>query len=428
VIHSPNIASPLGGRSLGALLFAVFVVAVGYGAMLPLLPLMVERLLVSPDPASVARHTTLLTAVFAIAPLAAAFPWGRLSDRRGRRPILVLGLAGFAVTLAASAFAPNLALLYLTRLLNGGFASAVFPTALALVADKEGDEAQRARTFGYVSVASSLGLLAGPMLGGFASDWGANAFGGSVASLAESLPSLLVATAATAAVIAVLGVVHGDRPPPPRQKAGLKSMAPPTKPGEIRLLVLAAVAAGGLGAFEVGITLRSRVLTMTPAALGLMFAACMVVMLIVQGVVFSSLVKPATTRWLIAPSFALMGLGLALIPMVQGSDGLLAATGMVAASGGLLSPMLTYWISRVAGRGQGAELGLQSAIVSLGQALGSLGGGIWPGLFGIPGVAFLLPAMATAIAAAIAVRLPALLAPRAEVPLGRSTEAGLARQ
>ena len=127
-------AAPRGWRALAAILFAVFVVALGYGAILPVLPLMVERLLGSSEPAMIARHTALLTGAFAIAPLAAAFPWGRLSDRYGRRPILVANLVGFAVTLAASVLPLGLPFLYIARLLNGGFASGVLPSALAFVA------------------------------------------------------------------------------------------------------------------------------------------------------------------------------------------------------------------------------------------------------------------------------------------------------
>jgi MFS family permease len=407
VSRSTHTVSTSGRRALAALLFAVFVVALGYGAVLPVLPLMIERLLGSSEPAMIARHTALLTGAFAIAPLAAALPWGRLSDRYGRRPILVVGLVGFAVTLAASVLPLGLPFLYVARLLNGGFASAVLPSALAFVADTESNERQRARTFGSVSVAASLGLLAGPMLGGFASAWGATALDGAIASYSEALPFLLVTALAIAAAVAAKSLA--GRPPPKRQDGGLKSSAS-AKPGEILLLVLGAVAAGGLGAFEVGLTLRSRELAMTPAALGLMFAACMVVMLTVQGIAFSPLVRPLTTRWFIAPSFAVMAVGLVLIPLASGSDGILVATGLVAASGGLLTPMIAYWVSRISGRSQGAELGLQSAVVSLGQTLGSVGAGLLFASYSIPGIAFLLPAAAVAIAAAVGLRLPRQLA------------------
>jgi len=245
------------------------------------------------------------------------------------------------------------------------------------------------------------------MLGGFASSWGGAAFGG--ASYDTAAPFALVAATAVAAAFAVWRATPRD-PPPPRKEAGLRSLVSSARPGEIRLLLLAAVAAGGLGAFEVGLTLRGRELAMMPETLGLMFATCMVVMLIVQAIAFSPLVKPATTRWLVAPMFAVMGVGLALVAVAAGSDSLLVATGLVAAAGGLLTPVLAYWVSWISGRGQGAELGLQTAAVALGQALGAVGAGLLFEFSSIAGTAFLLPA-AMAIAAGMALTLPARPAP-----------------
>lgn len=70
----------------------------------------------------------------------------------------------------------NFPSLYLGRLLTGGFASAIVPSVLALVTDLERCHRRRARGFGWVSAASSIGLLAGPILGGVAADWSASIF------------------------------------------------------------------------------------------------------------------------------------------------------------------------------------------------------------------------------------------------------------
>ncbi|RUW70745.1 MFS transporter [Mesorhizobium sp. M4B.F.Ca.ET.049.02.1.2] len=389
-------------RALATLVFSAFVIALGYGTILPVLPLMVQRLLAAPNPANIARHTGFLTAAFAVAPLATAFPWGRLSDRYGRRPILVLGLAGFAITFAATTIPLSLTFLYVMRLLNGGFAAAVLPSAFTFIADTEADEQRRARAFGRISVASSLGLLAGPMVGGLAWQWlGTMPF--DEMSNGAFLLSFLVAGGAAVAAATVARAIEGG--PPPRQKRDhVESMAV-AKSGEFLLLGLAAVLAGGLGLFEVGLTLRSRSLSITPTALGSMLAMCMAVMLIAQGIVFSRLVKPETTRWLVAPAFAVMAVGLALTLVAGGSDGLLIPTSMVAASGGLLAPTLTYWISWITKRGHAAELGLQSTVTSVGQALGSAGAGLLYESFDVS-VAFLAPAAVLAIAAIASLQLP----------------------
>ncbi|MDX8477939.1 MFS transporter [Mesorhizobium sp. VK24D] len=389
-------------RALAALVFSAFVIALGYGTILPVLPQMVQRLLSAPNAVDIARHTGFLTAAFAVAPLATAFPWGRLSDRYGRRPILILGLAGFAVTFAATTIPLSLTFLYVMRLLNGGFSAAVLPSAFAFVADTEADEQRRARAFGRISVASSLGLLAGPMIGGLA--WqrlGTMPF--DEMSNGAFLLSFLVAGGAVVAAATVARAI--ERGPPPRQKRDDLESTAAAKSGELRLLVLAGVLAGGLGLFEVGLTLRSRSLSITPTELGSMFAMCMAVMLIAQGIVFSRLVKPETTRWLIAPAFAVMAVGLAMVLLAGGSDGLLIPTSMVAASGGLLAPTLTYWISWIAKRGHAAELGLQSTVTSMGQALGSAGAGLLYESFDVS-VAFLAPAAVLAIAAVASLQLP----------------------
>jgi MFS family permease len=394
------------GRALAALLLAVFVVALGTGFILPILPSMIERLAGTSETALIARHTAFLTSAFSIAPIAVALPWGWLSDRAGRRPTLLVGLAGLAVSVAASALAWSLQPLYVARLLGGAFAAAVLPAALAFVADTASDEHLRARAFGWISIATSLGLLAGPMLGGIASAAGGSALPGATASDGDAFPFVVVTGLAIAAVAATWGMIRDN--PATKKRANQTSTAGASiVPGEIRLLILAAVASGGLGAFEVGLTLRSRELAMTPAVLGFILAGCMLVMIIVQVVAFSPWIKPTTTRWFIAPAFVVMAVGLALIPAAGGAEGLLAATGMVAASGGLLTPLLAYWLSRISGRGQGTELGLQTAAVSLGLSVGALAPGALAGFAVLPQAWVVLSVVALAAAAVASLRLPA---------------------
>ncbi|TIR19929.1 MAG: MFS transporter [Mesorhizobium sp.] len=371
--------------------------------MLPVLPMIVQRLLASPNPVDIARHTGLLTAAFAVAPLATAFPWGRMSDRHGRRPILILGLAGFAVTFAATTIPLNLTFLYVMRLLNGCFAAAVLPSAYAFIADIQPDESRRARAFGQISVASSLGLLAGPMIGGLSWQWLGTIIPFGAMPDGALLLSLLVAGGAAVAAAVVARAIEGG-PPPQRKRTDIESEGV-ARSVEFRLLGLAAALAGGLGLFEVYLTLRSRALSVTPTALGSMFAMCMAVMLVAQGIVFSRSVKPETTRWLVAPAFGVMAIGLALVLVAGRSDGLLIPTGTVAASGGLLAPTLTYWISWITRRGHAAELGLQSTVTSAGQALGSAGAGLLFESFDVS-IASLVPAAVLAIAAIASLQLP----------------------
>ncbi|MBB6182526.1 MFS transporter [Pseudorhizobium flavum] len=387
------------------LLFAVFAGTAGYGVALPVLPRVVENL--SPA-ASVGWHTGILTAVYAGAPLLVAPLWGMLSDRHGRRPILLIGLGGFGVTLTLSALAPSLAWLYGVRLLNGVFAAAVLPAAQALIADLAVSDGWRARRFAWVGMASIGGLFVGPMLGGIILEAGA---AGPVYLTAEQLlglPFLLMAGVAFAGAGAVLtlddnsgSLAERNRP---RQNAVNRTTSK-------QLFLLAGVVATGIAAFEVGLALRGQALGMTPVQIGLMFGECSLVMFAVQAVIFSPVIAPSRTSKLISPSLVIMAGSLLLVPFAESFVAQLLIIGAVAASAGVLTPVLTYWISLGAGAAQGAELGRQAAAMSFGQALGSAGGGALFGLEGGAVLGFWLPAGLVLIASAGTVRLSRLLAP-----------------
>ncbi len=122
--------------SLFALMLAVFTVSLGYGIVVPLLPYLIDRVLGPGASAQqVARNTGVLSALYALALFLFAPTWGRLSDRRGRRGVLVVGLAGFGVTMLFFSFLESRAVLYAERFLSGMFASAVTPVASAVATD-----------------------------------------------------------------------------------------------------------------------------------------------------------------------------------------------------------------------------------------------------------------------------------------------------
>jgi MFS family permease len=392
-------------RATMMLLFAVFAATVGYGVALPVLPHVVESLTpASPD--SVGWHTGLLTAVYAGAPLLFAPLWGWWSDRHGRRNVLLLGLGGFGVTLALSALAPSLPWLYGGRFLNGAFAAAILPAAQALVADSAVSEAWRARRLAWIGMASITGFFIGPMLGAVVLQLGGDSADSMPPAQLLALPFLLSAGLAWLGVGGILRLEAGSA-----AAAVLPDREPgtPRRPGIPPLLLLAGVVAAGIAAFEVGLALRGRALGMEPYRIGIMFAECSLIMFAVQAIVFSPLVAPAMTAKLIAPALAIMGASLFLVPFAEDFVMQALAVGGVAASAGILTPILTYWISRGAGVAQGVELGRQAAVTSFGQMLGSAGAGILFGLEKIPDLGFLLPGVAAVIAAAASLRLARLL-------------------
>jgi MFS family permease len=166
------------------------------------------------------------------------------------------------------------------------------------------------------------------------------------------------------------------------------------------IAALAFLAMFGLGAFEVGVTVfADRRLAFTPAALALVFAACSVAMLIVQGLLaVGPRLHPRSAGLLVAGGFAAMGVGFALLALGGAPARLFAAVMLVGAGSGVLLPLLANLAVDRARAGIGATLGVQIAAASFGQGAGSAAGG-W--LFGaVAEASFWLYALLMAAAAA----------------------------
>jgi predicted MFS family arabinose efflux permease len=180
-----------------------------------------------------------------------------------------------------------------------------------------------------------------------------------------------------------------------------------------QLLALAFIVSAGVGVFEVGLALRGKQeLGLTQYQIAMMFTECSLVMIVVQSIVFSPWIRPETTRWFIPPALAVLAIGLFLVPRASNFILMLAVIGTVAGSAGILSPILTYWISSKARMAQGAELGKQTAAASLGAAMGSAAGGILFNITALPGASFLLVAVLTVLGLLLSLRLPHQLATR----------------
>jgi len=398
---------PFSGAPLAALLLSVSTVSAGYGIVLPILPLMLLAIHGPNAATEVARHTGLLTAVHAMALFLFAPVWGWLSDRRGRRVILVIGLVGFSVSLLLGSINPTIGAFYAERFFTGLFASAITPVASAVIADQGGSDAWRARRLAWVSMASISGFLIGPMLSGFLATLPTGSLAGAVMRRSYALPFLAVSILAFAAALAV----HIWVPRGTIASQSDKSQSHPTCEINMRtiwtLRAVGFVVAIGISAFEVGLALRgNQDLGMDPRQVALMFTVCSLVMFIVQAAVFSPMITPASTRWFIVPSLITMAAALALVPRMTAFTALLAVVAVVAASAGILFPILTYWVSLEGGKSRGAELGKQSAVSNLGQVLGSLAGGSLFASTIIAGAPFLLTSSFLAAAAVACWRLP----------------------
>ncbi len=342
-----NVERPAGvpRATLAALMLAVFTVSVGFGVVLPLLPYLIERLLgAGVAAAQVSRHTGLLTAVYTLSLFLFAPMWGRLSDRRGARGVLLVGLVGFGAIMLIFSFVESLSAVYAERFLSGMFAAAVTPVAAAVIGNFATTEQGRARRLAFVSMAGITGFLLGPMLGVFvtcfAADYFTLAMPAGSAALALAATALLAFLVAGAIAFAVPSGAGHDHLRKTAGTAGDKTtwLVP-------KLLVLTFIVSAGIGVFEVGLALRGKQeLGLNPYQIALMFTECSLVMFVMQAIVFSPWFKPDATRWLIAPALAVLAAGLFLVPWASDFVLMLVVIGAVAASAGILSPILTYWI------------------------------------------------------------------------------------
>lgn len=394
-----------------ALLLAVFIVSVGYGVVLPLLPNLIERLLgTGAEISLISRHTGLLTAVYALALFLFAPVWGRLSDRHGRRCILLFGLLGFGVSMLVFSFIESLVAVYAERFLSGMFASAVTPVVAATIGDFTNEEG-RGRQLAYVSMAGITGFLLGPMLGLFVTRFSTNYLVTAMPVGSVAAPLTATALLAFLVVPVVAYAIPGGRSSSPAQNVSIVSDATDTWLVP-KLLMLTFIVSTSIGAFEVGLALRGKEdLGLAPYQIAIMFTECSLVMLVMQAIVFSPWVKPDMTRWFISPMLVTLAAGLFLVPWASDFFMMLGAVGAVAASAGVLSPILTYWISAKAGGTQGWELGKQTSAASLGVTTGSAAGGLLHNFAALPGASFLLITVLVLLGFMLSLGLPLVLAP-----------------
>ena len=386
----PMRVDPLSCSALLAVLLAMFAITIGYGIVLPMLPFLIERLAVTTDVTILSWHTGLLTGTYILAIFLFAPLWGKISDRKGRRPVLLLGLTGFAVTVSIFTFVEKLTLVYLGRFLDGAFAAAIAPAAYALVGDHSPSKAWRAHRFALINIAGTAGFFVGPLLGGLILSALRELFAGS-AEQAFSAPFL--ATSGLALLAGLMIWIFVPRAVQREERQLRSAEKQVDRAVMLRLWAIAFVTAVAIGAFEVGLSLRGKqVLGLDASRIGMMFAECSLVMFFVQVLVFSPFVRPDWTRRFLTPGLAILAIGLIAVPLTSTYITMSIAIALVAASAGILSPIVTYWVSLGAGETQGAELGRITAAASLGQAIGSAAGGLLYNISILPGAAFVFTA------------------------------------
>lgn len=379
-------------KQLFILFVCLFVVNIGFGIVLPVLPFYTERLALAEgiSPNSVSLHVGLLTGVYAFMQLIFAPLWGRWSDRVGRKPLLLLGILGYALAQVLFGVASNLWLLYLARIVGGILSSAVIPAAAAYVADKT-TEKERNRGMAWLGTAMSLGVVVGPALGGLLAqrDWHFAAKFGHFVVDSFSTPFFVAAALALLTLLIAIKLLPESlelrkiEEQKELAKLGWREIESRLRP----LLILAFIGQLGLALFEAIFALfASAKFNYGPAEVGVIFVICGFVMAVFQAVIVGYVTRRIREIYQIAAGFVFMGVSLTVLAIIQNSSFVYALVGIMAFGMALIVPNVSALISkRINKSNTGAALGFQSVANSLGQTGGPiLGGVLFTWSIGIP--------------------------------------------
>jgi DHA1 family multidrug resistance protein-like MFS transporter len=347
------------------LFFTMIVVMLGFGIVIPIMPFYVESFGMG------GTGMGFMMALFSIMQFIFSPFWGRLSDRYGRKKIMLIGAFGNGITMIFSGLVPNYPLLLLSRGLAGVLSAATLPTAMAYVGDST-DERGRGGGMGLIGAAMGVGMVIGPGLGGWLAD------------ISLSAPFFLAGGLSLLAMLPIWFILHESLPEAQRSQEKVTLRGPQL--GELWkalrgpigfLLFLAFLVNFALANFEgvFGLYADARY-GYGPQQVG----TIMMVIGIVSSVVQIALTGPATQRfgesWVIKASLLASVLGFVLMSRAEGAAVILLTVGFFVFSNAMLRPAIMSLTSKKAQTGQGVALGMNNAFQSLGRVAGPL----WAGM------------------------------------------------
>lgn len=356
---------------LVAIFLTVFVDLIGFGIVIPLLPFYAEHFHATPE------VVTLLMASYSFTQFIFAPIWGRLSDHWGRKPILIISLAGIALSYVWIGFAGALWELMAARLFAGAMAGNI-AAAQAYIADVTPPE-KRAHGMGLIGAAFGLGFIVGPALGGL--------LGGRDPSRPHFLAPALTSAGLSAVALAFALVALKESLDPATRRANAER----PRPGRLDVI------ASAFGAHDLRVlVLLFFLVTFVFASMestfamwserafgwgaqqnGYVFAYTGVLAALVQGGLIRKLAPRFGEARLVIQGAVSLCLGLTLILFVASLPLLLLAMALLAYGAGVCNPSLSSLISLTTGQtSQGQVLGISQSAASLARILGPAFAGV----------------------------------------------------
>ncbi|MBD1260725.1 MFS transporter [Maribacter polysiphoniae] len=354
-------------------LLSLFVVMLGYGILLPTLPYYTERLALKDnlDTDLINFHIGMLTSIYPLFQLLFVIVWGKLSDKYGRKPIILLGLVGFVVMNLLTGLATSLPMLYIARIIGGIFTSAVIPVSNAYLSDIT-SEKRRTKIMAWSGVAISSGVIFGPVLGGFLSRTNLHytySFG--VFHLDRfSVPFILAALLGFVVLLIIIKWLKNTEVKS-RIASEVVKFSFSLSNYFIILLLLSFVMQFVVTLFETVFSIYGKdELAFTTNQVGIGFMLCGSVMAVLQPVFATYGEKILTSKQQITLGLLISGVSLIVFPFVSGELYIYVTIIIFAAGGAMVTPNLLSAVSLISKENTGRNISIQSSTNSIGQILG----------------------------------------------------------
>ena len=343
--------------ALTILFLTMFFIMLGFGIIIPHLAYYADELGANP------LQIGGLLAIYSAAQLIFAPMWGRLSDRKGRKPLILMGLIGNAAALILFGFSKTLLWAFIARALSGAWSAAVLPTVMAYVADVTSEE-ERGKGMASMGAAMGLGFILGPAIGAVLSQHHAPFFLAGMLSVATFVFALILLPESLKVANRDAG---GEGWVSPWEIFSPRTLSNPLMPLFLVALCSTFVFSGLEATFPLFIADRWDY---GAREMGQMFVIMGSIVALLQGSVLGRLINRCGEFRLIVVGLLINALGMALLPWSVAFVTVTIYLTITGIGNQIIRPTTSSWISKETTIGQGTAIGMMDAYLSLGRVLG----------------------------------------------------------